>query len=104
VDYYTRRVAVMNNYVQQMAGLYQEYLPKMQAETAVIDDMEAKAKYGDAVSNPMYKQMVVSIQRQGFGSVTTMISLAGDVWKDAAEEYAKLVNAQSGASIPCSGK
>jgi len=104
VDYRTRRVAAMNKYVEQMAALVRDYLPKMQAQAAIIDDMEAKAKYGDAVSNPAYRQMVVSIQRQGFGSVTSMLSLSGDVWKDAAEEYANLVNAQSGASVPCGKK
>src|SRR5262249_11664934 len=52
VDYRTRRVAAMNKYVEQMAALVRDYLPKMQAQAAIIDDMEAKAKYGDAVSNP----------------------------------------------------
>lgn len=104
VDYRTRRVAALNSYVEQMAALFNEYLPKMKAEAVIIDQMEAKAKYGEGVSNPAFRQMVVSIQHQGFGSVTSMLSLSGDVWKDAAEEYAKLVNAQSGASIPCGGK
>jgi len=103
VDYRTRRVAAMNSYVQEMAALVREYLPKMKVEAAIIDDMEAKAKYGEAVSNPAFRQMVVSIQRQGFGSVTSMLGLSGDAWKDSAEEYANLVNAQSGASIPCAG-
>ena len=104
VDYRTRRVAAMNSYVEELAALVREYLPKMKAEAAIIDDMEAKAKYGEAVSNPAFRQMVVSIQRQGFGSVTSLLGLSGDAWKDSAEEYAKLVNAQSGASIPCRGK
>jgi hypothetical protein len=104
VDYRTRRVAAINGYVDAVAALVREYLPKMRAEAAIIDDMEAKAKYGEGVSNPAFRQMAVSIQRQGFGSVTSLLSLSGGAWKDSAEEYANLVNAQSGASIPCSSK
>jgi hypothetical protein len=104
VDYRTRRTPVMDQYAEQMAALFREYLPKMKAETVIVDDMEAKAKYGDAVSNPTYRQMVVSIQRQAFVAVTTLMSLSGSEWKDAAEEYARLMNARSGASIPCGKK
>lgn len=104
VDYRTRRTPVMDSYVQQVAELYREYLAKMKVEAAIVDDMESKAKYGDAVSNPAFRQMVVSIQRQALVSVTTMMSLSGSAWNDSAKEYALLMNAQSGASVPCGKK
>src|SRR5581483_4090225 len=49
-DYRTRRVAAMNSYVGQVAELFRQYMPRMKAEAQIIDDMEVKAKYGDAVS------------------------------------------------------
>lgn len=101
LDYRTRRSHVMDQYMEQVAALYAEYLGKMKAEVVVVDEMEAKAKYGDAVSNPAFRQMVVSIQRQAFGSVTTMMSLSGSAWKDAAEQYAQLMNAKNKTSVPC---
>lgn len=104
VDYRTRRTPVMDSYVQQVAELYREYLAKMKVEAAIVDDMESKAKYGDAVSNPAFRQMVVSIQRQALVSVTTMMSLSGSAWNDSAKEYALLMNARSGASVPCGKK
>jgi hypothetical protein len=104
VAYRTRCTPVMDRYVGQMAGLYREYLPKMKAETLIVDDMESKAYYGDAVSNPAYRQIVLTIQRQAFTSVTTMMSLSGVAWKDSADQYALLMNARSGASVPCNRK
>lgn len=103
-DYYTRRVAAMDSYVSQVGALVREYLGKMRAETSIVDDMEAKAKYGDAVSNPAFRQMVVSVQRQSFGAVTSLLSIAGSGWRDGANEYANLINAKSGASVPCGKK
>ena len=104
VDYYTRRVGAMNGYIEQATVLIQEYMSKMKAETTIVDEMEAKAKYGDAVSNPAFRQMVVSIQRQSFGAVAALLGVSGSVWRDGATEYANLVNAKSGASVPCGKK
>lgn len=99
--YYTARVAAMDDYVAQVAALIREYLPKIKSEAAVIDDMEAKAKYGDAVSNPAFRQMAVSVQRQAFGGITYLLSYSQSAWTDGAKEFANEVNAKSGASVGC---
>lgn len=104
LDYYTRRVTAMDDYVSQVAALIREYLAKIKAEAAVVDDMEAKAKYGDAVANPAFKQMAVSIQSQSFAGIAILLSLSSGTWKDGATEYSNELNAKSGASVGCNGK
>ncbi|HXD76775.1 MAG TPA: hypothetical protein VN616_03150 [Puia sp.] len=101
IDYYTRRVTRMDTYVAEVAALIREYMPKIKAEESIIDEAEAKAKYGDAFMNPTYKQMAVSVQRQAFAGLTTLFALAGDAWNDGAVEYANLANATSGAMTRC---
>jgi hypothetical protein len=102
--YYTARVAAMDNYVTQVAELIREYLPRIKSEASVIDDMEAKAKYGDAVSNPAFRQMAVSIQRQAFAGITSLLSYSQSAWNDGANEFANETNAKSGASVGCNKK
>lgn len=104
VDYYTRRLAGWDDRIRQVTALLEEYMPKFKTQTAIIDDMEAKAKYGDALTNPSFRQMVVSIQHQALNSLTCTLGISGGVWGDAASEYANLVNARSGASFDCKGK
>ncbi|HTR31297.1 MAG TPA: hypothetical protein VMH27_18625 [Puia sp.] len=101
IDYYTARVAAMNDYIAQIAALMREYLAKIKAQVTIVDEMEAHAKYGDAVSNPAFKQMAVNIQRQSLNGVTTLLALSGDAWNDGAVEYANLANAKSGAMTHC---
>ena len=101
IDYYTARVAAMNEYIIQITTLMQEYTGKIKAQVSIVDEMEVKAKYGDAVSNPAFKQMAVNIQRQSLAGVTSLLALSGDAWNDGAAEYANLANAKSGAMTHC---
>ena len=103
-DYATRRVAARNQYLQQVRTLLLEYLDKFKPLVATVDDAVAKAKYGDVVVNPAFKQQVVSIQRQALGSVASIMAIAGSNWEDAGKQYAELVNAKSGASVGCFGR
>jgi hypothetical protein len=103
-EFYSTRVVKMDEYITQVADLIRDYLAKIKAEAAVVDDMEAKAKYGDAVANPGYKQMAVSIQRQAIAGVTILLSLSSGAWYDGSVEYSNLINAKSGASSGCNGK
>ena len=101
IDYYTARVAAMNEYITQITVLMQEYLGKIKTQVSIVDEMEVHAKYGDAVSNPAFKQMAANIQRQSLAGVTTLLALSGDAWHDGAAEYANLANARSGAMTHC---
>ena len=101
IDYYTARVAAMNEYIIQITTLMQEYMGKIKTQVSIVDEMEVKSKYGDAVSNPAFKQMAVNIQRQSLAGVTSLLALSGDAWNDGATEYANLANAKSGAMTHC---
>lgn len=104
IAYYTARVAKMDQYVTQVADLVRYYLPKINAEAAIIDDMEAKTKYGAAISNPAFRQMTASIQHQALAGVANLLAVSGGAWHDGATEYANEINAKSGASTGCRGK
>jgi len=103
-DYESKRVAARNDYLSSASGLLMEYLGKIKILCTTVDNIIAKVKYGDAVSNPVYKQMVVSIQRQALGAVPALLGFSQSNWEDAAKQYAGLVNAKSGASVGCYGK
>jgi hypothetical protein len=102
--YEEKRVVAQDAYLSQVKAILNDYLGKIKAETAVVDNFEHIAKFGDAVSNPTYKQMVGSVQRQALGGVTGVLSVCLGNWEDAAKMYANLVNANSGASVGCYGR
>ena len=102
--YELKRVAERNAYMQNVVGVLREYLGKIRPLCAQVDNVMIKAKFGDAVSNPAYKQMVAITQRQALGAVPALLSVASGTWEDAAKQYANLVNAESGASVGCFGK
>lgn len=102
--YETRRVAARDALLQKVNSLLAEYIAKLKVQIAIVDDAEAKAKYGDAVTNPAFKQQVVNLQRQALGPVSAVTAFASDNWADAAKQYASLVNAKSGASTGCNRK
>lgn len=102
--YETKRVAARNALLDKISALLTEYMGKMRPYIATVDDAVAKAKYGDAISNPAFKQQVPNIQREALGAVVSLTALASGSWEDGAKQYAGLVNAQSGASVGCYGK
>lgn len=103
-DYATGRVTARDEYLKQVRSLLLEYQGKIRPLVATVDDAITRAKYGDAIVNPAFKQQVVSIQRQALGSVSVVMAIAGGNWEDAGKQYAELVNAKSGASVGCFGR
>ena len=103
ISYETKRVDARNALLKEISALLIEYEGKMRPLIAIVDNAVAKAKYGDALTNPAFKQQVPNIQVQAFNAVTTLTALANGNWKDGAKQYAGLVNANSGASVGCYG-
>ena len=101
--YQTARVAKYNAYLQQVSAIINEYLSKIKVQAAIVDDFEHTAKFGDALTNPMYRQLVGSVQQQALGGVVATLAAASGNWEDAGKMYAYLVNAKSGASVGCTG-
>jgi hypothetical protein len=102
--YRKRRVAAEDTIVQTIREVIAVYQSKIVADEVIVDNMEQAAKYGDAVSNPAFRTVVVSVQQQAMNGLTVLVAAAGGGWKDAAEVYAAQVNAASGASVPCARK
>jgi hypothetical protein len=103
VSYETKRVDARNAWLKEITALLVEYEGKMRPLIAIVDNAVAKAKYGDALSNPAFKQQVPNIQLQALNAVTALTALANGSWKDGAKQYVRLVNANSGASVGCYG-
>ena len=102
--YQTARDAKYNQYLQQVIAIINDYMGKMKTELAIVDDFEHAAKFGDAVSNPVYRQLVGSVQRQAMGGVVTILAACSGNWEDAAKMYANVINGRSGASVGCFGR
>ena len=103
ITYQTARDSKYNSYLQQVKALIDQFLLKLKPDLAIIDDFEETAKYGEALSNPVYKQLVVSVQRQGLGGVVAVLGAASGNWEDAAKMYAQVVNGRNGATVGCGG-
>jgi hypothetical protein len=102
--YESKRVAARDALLEKVNSLLMEYIEKLKTQIAVVDDAEARSKYGDAITNPAFKQQVVNIQRQALGAVSAVTAFASSNWEDAAKQYAYFVNAKSGASTGCNRK
>ena len=92
-SYEQRRTASLNKYLQAVANLAQEYMTRMRPLLSIVDDMEVKAKYGDAITDPSFRQMVLVAQRQAMNGVTAILSVYSGIAKDGAEQQANLLNA-----------
>jgi hypothetical protein len=101
--YQTKRVAAYNSYLSEVKGVINDYLGQIKAQSAIVDNFEHAAKYGDVFSNPMYKQLAVQVQRQAMGGFVALLGACSGNWEDAAKMQANLVNAISGASVGCAG-
>jgi hypothetical protein len=102
--YANARAAQEDLYLKKVTALLTDYISKIKVQLAIVDAMEAKTRYGDAIANPMFKQQPSMIQRQAMASITTVLSIASSVWTDAAAEHANVVNATNGTSEGCAGK
>jgi hypothetical protein len=102
--YESKRVTARNALVPKVSALLSEYVGKLHPLIVTLDNVVIKAKYGDAVSNPAYRQQVVNIQREALSAVASLDGIASHNWEDAAKQYAGLVNAESGASVGCYGR
>jgi len=74
-------------------------MARMRPLLSIVDDMEAKAKYGDAITDPTFRQMVVITQRQAMNGVTAILSMYSGIAKDGAEQQARMLN----AGLPAEG-
>jgi len=92
-SYEQRRTASLNSYLQAVANLAQEYMDRMRPLLSIVDDMEVKAKYGDAITDPSFRQMVVVSQRQAMNGIVSVMALYSGIAKDGAEQQANLLNA-----------
>jgi len=97
--YEQQRTASLNSYLQAVANLAQIYMARMRPLLSIVDDMEAKAKYGDAITDPTFRQMVVITQRQAMNGVTAILSMYSGIAKDGAEQQARMLN----AGLPAEG-
>ncbi|HLI91972.1 MAG TPA: hypothetical protein VKU83_00090, partial [Puia sp.] len=88
--YQSARVAKCNAYLQQVSAIINEYMGKIKVQAAIVDDFEHTAKYGDALSNATYRQLVGSVQQQALGGVVATLAAASSNWEDAAKIYAYL--------------
>ncbi len=90
--YYTQRIAKRDEGASSMATLVQTYMPRIKAQVSIVDDIESSLKYGDAVSNPAYKQMLVSMQQQAMGAIPQVTGVISTITTDGGTEYANLQN------------
>jgi hypothetical protein len=103
-SYEKLRVMAFDDYLQNVRSLLKDYIPKFNNEIAVIDKVEADAKYGEGISDPATRQQLYLLQRQGLSVVPGIISIARGTSEDGAKYYANLINAQSGSSVGCYGR
>ncbi|MDE3184735.1 MAG: hypothetical protein KGM16_15055 [Bacteroidota bacterium] len=96
MDFHQKRVAVSNEYLQNLEALLQRYLPKIKGEIAIVDKVEQDLNYGDALSLPALKSQAVTLQQEVFGSVMPILGLVGDKVKETGSEYADLTNIKNG--------
>jgi hypothetical protein len=101
IKYRKARTEQQDLYLAKVVDLIQEYLPKIKAPPTAVDDLMVKAKYGDGLVNPMFKQQVGMMQRQALGAVVTLLALSGSLWTDSGSVYCYNVNAESGATLRC---
>jgi hypothetical protein len=102
--YESKRVEAFDVWVSGVGDLLHQYIPKISNEVAIIDKVEAEAKYGESSNDPGVRQQLYIMQRQAMGSVTAVISYASGTWEDAGKAYSNQVNASSGASVGCNGR
>jgi hypothetical protein len=101
IKYRKARTEQEDLYLTKVVSLIQEYLPKIKAPLTAVDDLMVKAKYGDAIINPAFKQQLGMMQKQAMGAVLMVLNLSNVTWTDAASVYCFNVNAESGATLRC---
>lgn len=90
--YYQQRVAKRDGAAASMSTLIQTYMPRIKAQVSIVDDIVSSLKYGDAISNPAYKQLLVSLQQQAMGAVAPVAAAVSNITTDGGGEYANLQN------------
>jgi hypothetical protein len=85
-------VAKRNAETDKLVALLQQYLPRIKGQVSIVDDIVSSLKYGDAVSNPSYKQLLVSLQQQAMGAIPPIAGLVRTITIDNGTEFANLQN------------
>jgi hypothetical protein len=91
-SYYSQRVGKRDEVAGSMATLIQSYMPRIKAQVSIVDDIVSSLKYGDAVSNPTYKQLLVSLQQQAMGAVPPIAAIVRTITLEGGTEYGNLQN------------
>lgn len=96
LDFYNRRIAIENNYLDKINAILQSYMPNFKAQIGIMDKLEADMKYGDAVSMPALKPQIVGLQLQELNYAGTVLGMLVQIVEDSGGEYAGVVNVNNG--------
>lgn len=96
LDFYNRRIAVENGYLEKLNAILQSYMPDIKAQFGIIDQAEADMKYGDAVSMPALKPQIVGLQQQELTYAGTVLGMLVQAAESSGGEYAGVVNVNNG--------
>jgi hypothetical protein len=88
-------VAARDEIIQKEAAILTKYRGLLEVQVGVVDDLEAQAKYGDAVTDPTILQMLWSAQRQAMTAMVELLGASNGFWTDGANTYLGLVNAKA---------
>jgi hypothetical protein len=99
---YEHSVAAEANYVtardeliQKQAAILTKYKGLLEVQVGIVDDLEAQAKYGDAVTDATSLQLLWSAQRQSMTAFVELLGASNGFWTDGANQYLRLVNAKA---------
>jgi len=94
--YWTKIVAVEDNYNNQKTALLQSYLPRIKALVGHVEDNISKLQYGNALRTAFYKKELLSAQSSTFGFAFDISgSLIHDIRRSGADAYVNKYNADN---------
>ena len=96
LDYYQRRVAIKDEYLQKVNELLENYIPKIRAQIAIVDKAEQDLNYGDAITIPAFKTQVVGVQQQAIAAIIPLLGISSSAIKDSGTLYTGVENTNNG--------
>jgi hypothetical protein len=100
ITHYEKMVAARNTYLQKVDDLLHKYILLIQNQVAVIDKVEADAKYGQGITDPRTIQMLWSVQRMGLNGFNSVMGIASSSWSEGAKQYLYVLNATARTCPP----
>ena len=93
--YWNKILAIRDEFNGKRAALLQQYLPRIKGMVGAIDDIVVKLNYGDAISNPQYKKMLLGAQSSAFGNAFVVpSSIIKDARHTGADAFVNLKNSK----------